>query len=260
LISLNVVENTDTLSITVIENPDASITLNNNDTICADDEVEMSLNQGYFYEWSTNETSESITTNQEGLYWATVFDSNFPGCYTQSDTIEINVIQLPVANFSFLNDDYEVSFSNLSNNATDYLWNFGDGNSSFDEDPTHTYISSDLFEAYLVATNSCGSDTLFQEIDLVYLFSDKVVKSMKIKLYPNPAQDYFTIEHNAENEMEIRCLLMDATGKIVKENRFGTSTHQQKVIDISDLPAGIYQVIINYHNNKQTVEKLVVVQ
>ncbi|TNE63929.1 MAG: PKD domain-containing protein [Bacteroidetes bacterium] len=54
----------------------------------------------------------------------------------------------PVAAFDYVRDDYQVTFSNKSTNATSYTWDFGDGNISSDASPVHTYASTD--GSYLV--------------------------------------------------------------------------------------------------------------
>ncbi len=54
-----------------------------------------------------------------------------------------------------------VKFSNHSNNATSYYWDFGDGNFSTDINPVHTYTQYGDFTVQLIADGgSCGTDTL----------------------------------------------------------------------------------------------------
>jgi Zn-dependent metalloprotease len=53
-----------------------------------------------------------------------------------------------------------VSFTNLSNNANSFHWDFGDGNTSTVANPTHNYTSYGNFTVKLIASGgSCGSDT-----------------------------------------------------------------------------------------------------
>ncbi len=53
-----------------------------------------------------------------------------------------------------------VRFDNLSNNGITFLWNFGDGNTSTDYEPTHTYTSFGIFPVSLsIDGGSCGIDT-----------------------------------------------------------------------------------------------------
>jgi len=56
-----------------------------------------------------------------------------------------------------------VNFNDLSTNSpTSWLWNFGDGNTSTDQNPIHTYTSSGTYSVTLQATNSNGSNSLTQ--------------------------------------------------------------------------------------------------
>lgn len=52
-----------------------------------------------------------------------------------------------------------VSFTDQSiNGATSWLWDFGDGNTSTSQNPTHTYQSEGTYTVSLTATNNFGSD------------------------------------------------------------------------------------------------------
>lgn len=54
-----------------------------------------------------------------------------------------------------------VSFSDLSTNVpTTWQWNFGDGNSSIQQHPTHTYITDGNYSVTLITSNIFGTDTV----------------------------------------------------------------------------------------------------
>jgi gliding motility-associated-like protein len=58
-------------------------------------------------------------------------------------------------------------FGNYSTGADGYFWNFGDGNASVNENPTHQYELPGLYEVVLTAENSYGctsKDTLWIEV------------------------------------------------------------------------------------------------
>lgn len=66
----------------------------------------------------------------------------------------------PVASFQFEVDDNDfltVNFSNFSQNASSYEWDFGDGNSSTEESPSHTYDAAGAYEVTLTASNADGA-------------------------------------------------------------------------------------------------------
>lgn len=58
---------------------------------------------------------------------------------------------------------YEVTFQNISQGDTAWLWDFGDGNSSIFPHPIHVYASADTFTVTLISYGPSGSDTLVQE-------------------------------------------------------------------------------------------------
>lgn len=66
---------------------------------------------------------------------------------------------LPEANFSFTNNMLQVAFTNISQNATTTIWNFGDGNSSSLLNPIHTYSQTGTYNVQLIVSNDCGVDT-----------------------------------------------------------------------------------------------------
>ncbi len=60
------------------------------------------------------------------------------------------------------NIPHTVQFANFSFNGATYLWDFGDGTTSTQFSPTHTYTVAGAYDVSLIVTSSCGSDTMFQ--------------------------------------------------------------------------------------------------
>jgi len=46
-----------------------------------------------------------------------------------------------------------------SSSPTSWLWDFGDGNTSTAQNPTHTYAAAGTYTVCLTASNACGSDS-----------------------------------------------------------------------------------------------------
>jgi PKD repeat protein len=73
---------------------------------------------------------------------------------------------LPDADFFFEIDSLTVNFIDHSTSATSYLWNFGDGTTSADKDPMHTYASSGDYNVCLRVQNECGTDSVCKTITI----------------------------------------------------------------------------------------------
>ena len=58
-------------------------------------------------------------------------------------------------------------FNNLSENATSFFWDFGDGNTSTERMPRHNYTQEGFYDITLVASNELGCvDTLFRPAEV----------------------------------------------------------------------------------------------
>ncbi|PWJ44002.1 PKD domain-containing protein [Sediminitomix flava] len=86
---------------------------------------------------------------------------SFTACEETEDSInevvESDRVVKPIANFTFSNENpdspYEVTFANASSDASSYAWDFGDGNTSTDESPVHTYTDPGIYDVKLTAAD-----------------------------------------------------------------------------------------------------------
>src|SRR5690606_3210126 len=84
--------------------------------------------------------------------------------YTQLEIIIVN--DQPTADFSSTLNGTTINFQNNSTGATEYLWDFGDGNDSDEENPSHTYDETGEYTVTLTAMNDCGSETIEYVINI----------------------------------------------------------------------------------------------
>ncbi|MGB9928532.1 MAG: PKD domain-containing protein [Methanosarcina sp.] len=77
---------------------------------------------------------------------------------------------LPYANFNVSvssgNAPLCVQFTDLSENATGYSWDFGDGTKSTLQNPEHTYSAAGNYTVTLTASNTNGADSITTEINV----------------------------------------------------------------------------------------------
>ncbi len=162
----------DSAQITIL-NPDI-ISLNNikKDAICNYDcngKIIFSATGGqhpYTFFVNNIQYNDSLTGLCPANYIVKIIDIN--NCQNV-ENISINYLSSinALANISPLIGDepLEVFFNNITPNSTTYNWNFGDGNFSFDENTSYTYLNYGDYLTYYIVSNAFGcSDTLEQKI------------------------------------------------------------------------------------------------
>lgn len=116
--------------------------------------------------WNTGENTNSISLQNSGLYFLTATNN----CGSFSDSINITVNKIPNVNFSnsplclgTLSSFFDSSFVNNSS-IVQWNWNFGDGNFSNEQNPTHIYSTLNDFNVTLNVTTNAGCLGTYSEI------------------------------------------------------------------------------------------------
>lgn len=105
-----------------------------------------------------------------GTYNVTLTASNSATCWDITEKIGyINVTNAPIADLTAVNPSacsapHTVNFTDLSVDANSWFWDFGDGNTSTDQNPSHTYVDEGQYDITLSigSLNGCR-DTLLLE-------------------------------------------------------------------------------------------------
>ena len=168
---------TSTQTVVISSSPQAGF-IANQTTGCAPFTVEfMDLSSSNTTSWSgtsqggvpatSTDQHPTVVYNNVGTYTVSLKAINAVGENTAMETNYITVVTTPVAGFSSATNMLQANFTNSSSDATSYSWNFGDGNSSTDTDPQHTYDDDGTYDVELTATNACGSVTTMQTVTVV---------------------------------------------------------------------------------------------
>src|SRR5690349_19255740 len=122
-------------------------------------------------------------TNLIILMVALIAAVNFSSCKKDSSEPQ------PFVFYSISVDGATVTFTNKSEDAVSYEWDFGDGTSSTEESPVHTYPGKGKYVPTLYATTTAGvkgeASTVIQ-----------IAKVSGIKLDDNSLSDWDTIAYN----------------------------------------------------------------
>ncbi len=191
----------------------------------------------------------TIENLSPGTY--TVWVSDNGDCGTVGATVVITEPDPIIADFSsdndtiFLNSNSTIYFTNSSFNATEYFWDFGDGATSNEENPSHTYTDGGTFSVMMVAIDGVCSDTVHKTIEVVnnvgieeLLASDELVKIFQ-------QYDRTFVEFNFDSPVNATILMHDVLGKsVIAPMNISEATKQRVELNTPEHLFGIYTISV----------------
>lgn len=165
------------------------------------------------------------------------------------DALAPDAVPDPVATFdATLVSGLTYQFTPDEVEGDDYLWDFGDGSTSYEKFPEHTYAVEGPFTVQLNISKYYGCRSSHDE-SVQIINSITVAGIEHLRIQPNPATTSVTIMHLPAHA-QVR--IMDMMGRIL------TPSIQNNVVDVSDLPAGQYtiQAITDTHISSATFIKV----
>ncbi len=184
-----------------------------------DGSIQIQLNGGtppYTIYWFNGDTTSThIDTLAAGNYELLVEDAR--QC-SKTFTFQVTEPGPVEALFTTSDDTLEVFenlvFTNASVNATDFEWNFGDGNTSIVSDPVHTYNATGNYTITLISSIQGGcTDTFSYDVTVNSLAVNTVNKEISggIKVYRKYQEIW--IETNFKEEQFIEVSLLNTLGQ-----------------------------------------------
>lgn len=213
--------------------------------------TDLSTLDPFAWEWSFGDAGSSTVQNpihtymEEGTFNVCLTATNAGGSNTYCEDIVItDAIAEPDADFSYLIIDLGIALVDEStNDPFSWDWDFGDGNTSTEQNPIHVYTEEGNYEICLIATNAGGYDVVCKTVFLETGINDLSLENCII--YPNPSSESITIQlQNQISNGEL--IVYDITGKIVSEILIQGS--DKIFLSIKELEQGNYSLIIKEQN------------
>ena len=141
----------------------------------------------------------------------------------------------------------ELAFTDQSEGAISWLWNFGDGSTSTEQNPIHAYSDTGLYQVTLTVigaegcSNSTGGSVQVSE-SLISSISTPS-GSWEMSIFPNPAQENIFISLALDQPTTVRLTLYDLVGRPARAHNIEWAGPDALEFSLVGLPAGAYVLV-----------------
>ena len=181
---------------------------------------------------TSTEEKPTVRYDAPGEYTArlTLFGSTVGGDTVA--TLRVVVFEAPTADFTYETAaGGAVQFTNRTVGSDTYSWSFGDGSTSTERDPGHTFAKDSTYRVTLIAQGTSCRDTVTYAVTVAGTTAVEDLTRLGVSVFPNPTDGPLHISGPA-----VLTGVLDAAGRRVF-GAVGTA-------DLSDLPPGVYVLLL----------------
>ena len=215
------------------------------------DMIALPKNDGYIMVGRSDTVENNV-----GKAYAWLVKTNCMGLLTQ-----------PVAHFTRTQDALTANFQNLSQfvypdsiDGGHYIWDFGDGNTSTQANPTHTYAQGGAYNVTLTAV-VCSDTSTYTEVVGVWatgIASPTQQQNAWVEISPNPAQDAIQIQHHfADNQSGNFCLFSLDGQLLQKITLVGDGNY---TVGTQAMASGVYFYTLEQDGNLLQRNKIIIIK
>ena len=225
---------------------------------CTGDSVLLYSNENGYdsYLWTGGTTNDSLFVSAGGTYTLDVTD----GCGTGSESITVVENSAPTAGFTWTNSFVTGIFTNTSTGGGTaiYAWDFGDGNTSTEMNPTHLYSAAGTYTVTMTVTNDCGTSTFTNDIIVTTVGVEEIAGLGTITVYPNPSTGLFQLDVNLNESLTLDIVVTNMLGEEVAVSQINALDGiHSGVIDLTSKAPGVYFLNVISDNNTIKTQVLV---
>ena len=222
--------------------------------LCEGESITLTASNGLNnYEWSNGQNTQQIVVTETGGY--SVSAENVSGCIGVSNIVNVNVVPIPEASFTYLQTfpEYLVEFTNTSSGNGTYAWSFHGANSSTLENPAFQFAFDNNWPVSLIAINACGADTLNTTVNVIKTgIEDFYISDGYAFISEN--QVYFSTEQILGKDASV--VFYNSLGQIVVNEKINLNKNTVNSLPIPELNSGIYYIKL-LNDNKMWVKKII---
>jgi PKD repeat protein len=255
----------DTFQFAINAYPNAIFTVNNGNATCNNAPTTFMANpaSGATYQWtfvggipsSSLEQNPSVTYTSTGTYNVQLIITNNLGTDTINSTVSI--MTLPISDFEASVNNNQVAFTFTGVGQISQYWDFGDGNTSIDINPTHTYNSSGSYAIHLITQNGCGYDTLRKEISIIISSANDTDNDALVSVQPNPSSGSFGLVIQGSLVGIYDLTVADISGKVLIKKNISITGFYTEDLDLQAFNNGIYLLTLKGQKLSKTLKLIV---
>jgi PKD repeat protein len=156
-------------------------------------------------------------------------------------TVTFSIAQNPV----YISNGGVANFTDLTPNVVSRSWDFGNGTTGTEANPSATYTTPGTYTVRLLVTTSDGcSNVTTGSITVLQTVSSKdpIAAPESVLLFPNPAKDEINLGFLENIPRNVDARVVDLLGRVARTQAPVESPDELYRIDVAGLPAGVYIV------------------
>lgn len=225
------------------------------------------------WDWNFGDGSTSTAQNPghtyaaDGTYTVTLTITDDDGA-TDTASQDVTVSgstsnSYPIADFTFTTTELTANFTDQSTDSdgsiASWVWDYGDGNTSTAQNPSHTYSAGGTYSVTLTVTDDDGANaSTTQNVSVSASTGNEAptIGNVVLTDTSNPAWKRVSVDWNVNDNdgdlKQVEFIFKDPSGKTVDSANVavsGTSASGIQELANKRGPSGIYTVVINVTDN-----------
>lgn len=158
---------------------------------------------------------------------------------------------IPESQINLAEHSGALNFANESSGAVSWLWNFGDGAFSTEQNPVHTYVDTGRYQVSLTVVGSEGCSS--SAVGSIVVIEDAALTGdgaparggNHLSVFPNPTRQTIFLAFELEKPAMVRYRLADLLGRPLLQGQMLINEEQAPELSLAELPAGAYLLVVD---------------
>jgi PKD repeat protein len=192
-------------------------------------------------------TGSSAQSGGDFYYYFYDIEVSEAACW--SDSVPVVATISDTADFSYSSNNLTFNFTDLTQGSASWAWNFGDGNTSTLQNPTHTYGATGVYTVTLVVDGGSCTVTYQIGVGVNIGIEDLEKEGLNIQAFPNPASEELNVAFNKPLGYATKARIYALNGKLIKEVEID-ATDEAILVPLDGVISNLYVLEIDLADGK----------